>query len=138
MSIINKVIEENINNKIIRELNNLFQKIDGLEGSNICKNIIKKPVDLSLYEEYNLCVEYMKEPIFKKLGKVVELPVNNEDRDLYYIDIADFKEELCYNYIKEILFFDELGEGKVGFIIDLNLIKTSLILDKIIIRGWGD
>lgn len=131
MSIINRVLEnreEYINNEILKELNKSFQEIKGLEGSNIFKNIVNIKIrrtllNLYLYDEYDLYIEYKKivgKNKMKKIGKITELPINDEvNGNLYYIDIVSFNIELYRSKVRDIV-LSKIDEGKIGFIIDLS------------------
>lgn len=102
MSILNRIIEkrkEREDRWIINELNNCFQRVKGLEDSNIVENIIKKSLDLSLYDEYELYTDCLGKSIY--IGRVVELSLINDlwvlrewDDELLEIISEDIKKEL--------------------------------------------
>lgn len=114
MSIINKILENkgsSINDKILKELNRILKKYLEMDV-NICIDYIKKTIDLSLYDEYELYIDYLGKSGEEYIGTVADLPIE----DLYYLKtfkIETFKLEV----VKEVLGDRSIEEG---FIIDLS------------------
>lgn len=108
MSVLNKIIKKKLYNerKILKRLNKyLLKQFFGLEGEYIIKNIIRKSINLSLYDTYHFII--ILEDIAVGVGEVIRLPI----KDIYYLKL--------YNKGEDLFLSNKKIYSKYNLIIDL-------------------